>query len=56
MKSCFRPVGGFKFNLKSVKSVKRFRSKKYEIDNQQRYINYLKLRSNKNELECKKCG
>ena len=25
-------------------------------NNQQKFINFLKLRSNKNELECKKCG
>ena len=56
MKSCFKPVADFKFNLKSVKSDKRFRSKTYEIDNQQKCRNCLKSKSNKNELEYKKCG
>ena len=56
MKSCHKPVVDFKSNSKSVKSYKRFYSKKYQNDNQQKRIDYLKLRSNKNEHECKKCG
>ena len=56
MKSCLKPVADFVSNSKSVKSYKQFRSKKYQSDNQQRCIDCLKPRSNKNELECKKCG
>ena len=47
-------------NLESVKSNKRFYSKKYQSDNlknnQQKCVDSLKPRSNKNEHECKKCG
>ena len=56
MKSCLEPVVDFESNSKSIKSYKRFRSKKYQIDNKQKWIDCLKPRSNKNELECKKCG
>ena len=46
-------------NLESVKSNKRFLSKKYQSDNQtsnqQKRIDCLKRRSNQNERECKKC-
>ena len=47
-------------NLESVKSNDRFYTKKYQSDsltnNQQKGVDCLKPRSNKNELECKKCG
>ena len=56
MKSCLKPVVDFESNSKSVKSYKWFRSKKYQSDNQQKCVDCLKPRSNKNELECKKCG
>ena len=56
MKSHLEPVVNFESNSKSVKSNKRFRSKKYQIDNRQKCIDCFKPRSNKNELECKKCG
>ena len=56
MKTCHKPVVDFEFNIESVKSNKRFHSKKYQSDNQQKCIDYLKPRSNKNERECKKCG
>ena len=50
----------FESNSKSVKSNKRFYSKKYQSDNhtnnKEMCIDCLKPRSNKNELECKKCG
>ena len=51
--------------LESIKSNGRFYSKKYQsdnlakrlhTDNQQKCIDCLKPRSNKNEHECKKCG
>ena len=51
--------------LASIKSNDRFYSKKYQSDNlakrlhtsnQQKCIDCLKPRSNKNERECKKCG
>ena len=55
-----KPVADFESNFKSVKSIKRFRPKKYQSDNrtsnQQKCIDCLKPRSNKNERECKKCG
>ena len=54
MKSCFKPVADFKFNLKSLQSVKRFYLKKYLIDNRQKCMNCVEPRSNKNELKCKK--
>ena len=38
-------------NLESVNLAKRLHT-----NNQQKYINCLKPRSNKNERECKKCG
>ena len=56
MKSCPKPVVDFESNLKGVKSYKWFRSKKFQSDNQQKSIDCLKPRSNKNEHECKKCG
>ena len=56
MKSCSKPVVDFESNLESIKSYKWFRSKKYQSDNQQKCIDCLKPRSNKNERECKKCG
>ena len=59
-KSHLKPVVDFGFNLESVKSNKSFYSKKYQSDNytnnQQKCIDCLKPRSNKNEHECKKCG
>ena len=59
-KSHPKPVVDFESNSESVKSNKRFYSKKYQSDNytnnQQVCIDCLKPRSNKNELECKKCG
>ena len=58
--SCRKPVVHFESNLESVKSYKWFHPKKYESDNntnnQQKCIDCLKPRSNKNEHECKKCG
>ena len=56
MKSHLEPVVDFEFNSKSIKSNKRFRSKKYQINNQQKCIDFLKPRSNKNERVCTKCG
>ena len=60
IKSHPKPVVDFKSNPKSVKSNKRFYSEKYQSDNhtnnQQMRIDCLKPRSNKNELEYKKCG
>ena len=56
MKPCLEPVVNFEPNSKSVKSNKRFYRKKYQSYNQQRCINCLKPRSNKNESECKKCS
>ena len=59
IKSCPKPVVDFESNLESVKSNKRFYLKKYQSDNhtnsQQKYIDCLKPRSNKNERKCKKC-
>ena len=50
----------FESNSESVKSNKRFYSKKYQSDshtnNQQKCIDCLKPRSNKYERECKKYG
>ena len=56
MKSCPKPVVHFESSSKSVKSYKWFSSKKYQSDNQQKCIDCFKPRSNKNELERKKCG
>ena len=60
IKSCFKPVVDFESNLESVKSNKRLYLKKYQSDNhtnnQQKSIDCLKPRSNKNECQCKKCG
>ena len=56
MRSCPKPVVDFESNSKSVKSYKWFRPKKYQNGNQQKCIECFKPRSNKNELECKKCG
>ena len=59
-KSCPKAVVDFESNLESIKSNKRFYLKKYQSDNhtknQQKCIDCLKPRSNKNEHECKKCG
>ena len=51
MKSHLKPVVYFKSNSKSVKSFKRFCSKKCQSDNEQKCIDCFKPRSNKNELE-----
>ena len=60
IKSDPKPAVDFESNSESVKSNKSFYSKKYQSDshtnNQQKCIDCLKPRSNKNELECKKCG
>ena len=56
MKSHLQPVADFESNLKSVKSNKRFYPKGYQSDNQQKCIDCLKPRSNKNERGCKKRG
>ena len=56
MKSCLEPVVDFDSNSESVKSNKRFYLKRYQSDNQQKCIDWLKPRSNKNERVCKKCG
>ena len=56
MKSCLETVVDFESNSKSVKSYKRFRSKKYQSVNQQKCIDCLKPRSKKNERVFKKCG
>ena len=56
MKSHLKPVVDFESNSKSIKSYKWFRSKKYQSGNQQKCIDCLKPRSNKNERVCKKCG
>ena len=56
IKSHPKPFVYFESNLESVKNNKRFYSKKYQSDNQQKCIDCLKPRSNKNERECKKCG
>ena len=54
MKSCPKPVADFEANLENVKSIKRFHLKNYQSDNQQKCIDCLKPRSNKNEHECQK--
>ena len=54
MKSCPKPVVDFESNLESVKINKRFCSRKYQSDNQQKCIDYLKPRSNKNVRQYKK--
>ena len=56
MKSCLKPAVKFESNSKSVNSYRRFCSKKYQSDNQQKCIDCLKPRSNKNERVCKKGG
>ena len=57
-KSHPKPIADFEPNSKSVKSNKRFYSKKYQSDNdinsQQVCIDYLQPRSNKNERKYKK--
>ena len=59
-KSHPKPVVDFESNSKIIKSNKRFNSTKYQSDNhrnnQQKFIDCLKPRSNKNERECKKYG
>ena len=59
-KSHPKPVVDFESNLVTVKSNKMFYLKKYQSDNhtnnQQKCIDCLKPRSNKNKCECKKCG
>ena len=54
MKSSPESVADFESNSKSVKSYKQFRSKIYQSDNQQKSVDSLKPRSNKNERLCKK--
>ena len=56
MKCHLEPIVDSVFNSKSIRSNKRSYRKKYQINNQQRCIDCLKPRSNKNELECEKCG
>ena len=60
MKSHPKPVVNFESNLESVKSIKRFSPKRYQSDNrtnnQQKCIDCLKPRPNKNDRECKNCG
>ena len=56
MKSHLEPFVDFESNSKSVKSNKRFRSKKCQFDNRQKCIDCLKPRSNKNERVCKRSG
>ena len=60
VKSCHKAVVDSESNLESVKSYKWSLPKKYQNDNhtnnQQKCIDCLKPRSNKNERECKKCG
>ena len=56
IKSRPKPVVNFECNLEIAKSYKWFSSKKYQSDNQQKRIDCLKPRLNKNERECKKCG
>ena len=60
IKSHPKPVVDFESNSKSVKVIKCFTQKKYQSENytnnQQKCIDCLKPRSNKNERECKKCG
>ena len=60
VKSCPKPVVDFESNSESIKSNKRFYLKKCQSDNhrnnQQKCIDCLKPRSNKNERERKKCG
>ena len=59
-KSCLKPVVNFESNLEIIESNKRFYLQKYQSDNhtnnQQKCIDCLKPRSNKNKRECKKCG
>ena len=56
----FKPIDDFESNSKSVKSNERSYLKKYQsvnhTNNEQKCIDCLKPRSNKNERECKKCG
>ena len=58
-KSHPQPVANFECNSESVKSNKRFYSKKHQSDNhtnnKEMCIDCLKPRSNKNELKGKKC-
>ena len=60
IKSCPKRAVDFEFDLESVKSYKWFFPKKYQRDNhtnnQQKYTDCLKPRSNKNEHQYKKCG
>ena len=60
IKSHPKPVVDFKSNLENGKSNKRFYLKKYQSDNhtnnQQKCIDCLKIRSNKNDRKCNKCG
>ena len=53
MKSHLEPVVNSETNSKSVKSYKRFRSKKYQSDNQQKCIDCLKPRSKKMSVSLK---
>ena len=56
----FKIYAGFESILEGVIGNERFYSKKYQsdnlINNQQKCIDCLKPRSNKNERVCKKCG
>ena len=56
MKSCLKPVVNFEPNSESAKSYKRFYSKKYQSNNQQKCIDCLKPRSIENNRVCKECG
>ena len=56
MKSCLEQIVNFESNSKSVKSYKWFCSKKYQSGSQQKCVDCLKPRPNKNECVCKKCG
>ena len=59
IKSHPKPVVDFKSNLENVKSNKRFSLKKYQSDNhknnQQKCIDFLKPKLNKNTSKYKKC-
>ena len=65
IKSHPKSVVGFESNLESIRRYESLDSKKYQSDNpakrlhknnQQKCLDCLKSRSNKNERECKTCG
>ena len=60
IKSHPKPVVDFESNLESVRSYECFHPKKYQSDNlannQQKCIDCLKPKSNKNERKCKTCA